>query len=91
MSRCERQITGAGHGIGKEIAIKLAALGCIVVCWDIDEEANRLTISKIIEEGGEVRKWKNKQKYNKIMEFIMSRKLKMDSRELIGMRFSFIQ
>ncbi|XP_043288791.1 short-chain dehydrogenase/reductase family 16C member 6-like [Venturia canescens] len=46
-------ITGAGRGIGREIAIKLATLGCIVVCWDIDEEANRSTISKIIEEGGE--------------------------------------
>ncbi|XP_003707576.1 firelighter [Megachile rotundata] len=46
-------ITGAGHGIGRELAIQLASLGCIVVCWDIDVEANRSTISAISQKGGE--------------------------------------
>ncbi|XP_011496077.1 PREDICTED: estradiol 17-beta-dehydrogenase 11-like [Ceratosolen solmsi marchali] len=47
-------ITGAGHGIGRELAIQLSALGCIVVCWDTDIEANRATMSIISKNGGEV-------------------------------------
>ncbi|KOC61585.1 Epidermal retinol dehydrogenase 2 [Habropoda laboriosa] len=47
-------ITGAGHGIGRELAIQLASLGCIIVCWDADNEANRLTMSTISKNGGEV-------------------------------------
>ena len=31
-------VTGAGGGIGRHLAVKLARLGCIVVCWDIDNE-----------------------------------------------------
>ncbi|XP_043461592.1 short-chain dehydrogenase/reductase family 16C member 6-like isoform X2 [Leptopilina heterotoma] len=46
-------ISGAGHGIGRELALQLAALGCIVVCWDNDVEANKLTLSKILTNGGE--------------------------------------
>ncbi|PBC27624.1 Epidermal retinol dehydrogenase [Apis cerana cerana] len=46
-------ITGAGHGIGRELAIQLASLGCIIVCWDIDTEANRSTISMVSKNGGE--------------------------------------
>lgn len=49
-----RQITGAGHGIGRELAVQLASLGCIVVCWDVDVEANRSTISSVSRNGGEV-------------------------------------
>ncbi|XP_076284112.1 firelighter [Lasioglossum baleicum] len=47
-------ITGAGHGIGRELAIQLGALGCIVVCWDTNIEANRSTIRTVSENGGEV-------------------------------------
>ncbi|CAK9805998.1 Short-chain dehydrogenase/reductase family 16C member 6 [Anthophora plagiata] len=47
-------ITGAGHGIGRELAIQLASLGCIIVCWDVDNEANRSTMSTISKNGGEV-------------------------------------
>ncbi|XP_076682233.1 firelighter [Andrena cerasifolii] len=46
-------ITGAGHGIGRELAVQLASLGCIVVCWDVDVEANRSTISTVSKNGGE--------------------------------------
>jgi len=28
-------VTGAGGGIGRLLALKLAALGCRVVCWDV--------------------------------------------------------
>ncbi|KAG5682539.1 hypothetical protein PVAND_011886 [Polypedilum vanderplanki] len=46
-------ITGAGHGIGKEIAIQYAALGAKVVCWDINEETNKHTVNTIKSNGGE--------------------------------------
>ena len=36
-------ITGAGGCIGRHLAVKLANLGCIVVCWDIDNEGTVLS------------------------------------------------
>ncbi|XP_014482028.1 PREDICTED: short-chain dehydrogenase/reductase family 16C member 6-like, partial [Dinoponera quadriceps] len=42
-------ITGAGHGIGRELAIGYASLGATVVCWDINEETNLQTMNKIKE------------------------------------------
>jgi len=41
------QITGAGHGIGKALAIGYASLGATVVCWDINEETNNETMNDI--------------------------------------------
>lgn len=40
-------ITGAGSGIGKELAIGYASLGATVVCWDIDEKTNNQTMNDI--------------------------------------------
>ncbi|XP_018346720.1 PREDICTED: short-chain dehydrogenase/reductase family 16C member 6-like, partial [Trachymyrmex septentrionalis] len=40
-------ITGAGHGIGKELAIGYASLGATVVCWDINEKTNNKTVEDI--------------------------------------------
>ncbi|GAB1864018.1 NADP-retinol dehydrogenase [Camponotus japonicus] len=40
-------ITGAGHGIGKELAIGYASLGATVICWDINEETNKQTMNEI--------------------------------------------
>lgn len=40
-------ITGAGHGIGKELAIGYASLGATVVCWDINKEINEQTANEI--------------------------------------------
>ncbi|XP_011692662.1 PREDICTED: short-chain dehydrogenase/reductase family 16C member 6-like [Wasmannia auropunctata] len=40
-------ITGAGHGIGKELAIGYASLGATVVCWDINEKTNNETMNDI--------------------------------------------
>ncbi len=34
-------VTGAGHGIGRELALRLAGLGCLVVCVDRDGGTNR--------------------------------------------------
>ncbi|XP_012274202.1 short-chain dehydrogenase/reductase family 16C member 6 [Orussus abietinus] len=47
-------ITGAGHGIGRELAIQLSALGCNVVCWDNDKEANKSTMNAVLKIGGQV-------------------------------------
>ncbi|XP_066601208.1 17-beta-hydroxysteroid dehydrogenase 13-like [Prorops nasuta] len=47
-------ITGAGHGIGRELAIEMGLQGCIVVCWDTDLEGNRLTMNSVSRNGGEV-------------------------------------
>lgn len=44
--------TGTGHGIGREIALQYARLGAIVVCVDIDEPTNALTVQQIEQEGG---------------------------------------
>ncbi|XP_076237912.1 firelighter [Calliopsis andreniformis] len=46
-------ITGAGHGIGRELAIQLSSMGCVVICWDVDVEANRSTMSAVMQNGGE--------------------------------------
>lgn len=40
-------ITGAGHGIGRELALKYASLGATVVCWDLNPQSNLETVSEI--------------------------------------------
>lgn len=45
-------ITGAGHGIGKELAQQYAKLGATVVCWDVNESTNQETVKHIKSEGG---------------------------------------
>lgn len=40
-------VTGAGHGIGKELAIGYALLGATVICWDINEKTNEQTKNEI--------------------------------------------
>ncbi|XP_020289483.1 short-chain dehydrogenase/reductase family 16C member 6-like isoform X2 [Pseudomyrmex gracilis] len=40
-------ITGTGHGIGKELALRYASLGATVVCWDLNQEANEETVNEI--------------------------------------------
>ncbi|KAK6727643.1 hypothetical protein RB195_005376 [Necator americanus] len=46
-------ITGAGNGIGRLIAKKLVATGCILVLWDIDDIGNDQTKRLCEEYGGE--------------------------------------
>uniref|UniRef100_A0A1L8E4X0 Short-chain dehydrogenase/reductase 3 n=1 Tax=Nyssomyia neivai TaxID=330878 RepID=A0A1L8E4X0_9DIPT len=38
-------ITGAGHGIGRELALQYTELGCEVVCLDINESSNGETVA----------------------------------------------
>lgn len=45
------QITGTGHGIGKELALRYASLGATVVCWDLNQQGNEETINEIKEMG----------------------------------------
>lgn len=45
-------ITGAGHGIGKEMALQYSALGATVVCWDLNEQMNQDTVKKIKSNSG---------------------------------------
>ncbi|XP_070171763.1 short-chain dehydrogenase/reductase family 16C member 6 [Polyergus mexicanus] len=47
-------ITGAGHGIGRELAIQLSSMGCIIICWDNDVDNNRSTMREVSKNGGEV-------------------------------------
>ncbi|EFN75607.1 short-chain dehydrogenase/reductase family 16C member 6 [Harpegnathos saltator] len=47
-------ITGAGHGVGRELAIQLSSMGCIIVCWDIHIDKNRSTMREVSKNGGEV-------------------------------------
>ncbi|XP_012229357.1 short-chain dehydrogenase/reductase family 16C member 6 [Linepithema humile] len=44
-------ITGTGHGIGKELALRYASLGATVVCWDLNQQANEETINEIKKTG----------------------------------------
>ena len=46
-------VTGAGHGIGRELALQLARLGVRVSCWDINAEWSERTRKEIEAEGGE--------------------------------------
>ena len=34
-------VTGAGHGIGREVALQLSRLGAIAICVDNNAENNR--------------------------------------------------
>ena len=43
-----------GSGIGRGLAIGLAKLGCKLVLWDVNEEANQETASEIKKLGGQV-------------------------------------
>ncbi|KAL6266910.1 hypothetical protein P5V15_003738 [Pogonomyrmex californicus] len=40
-------ITGAGHGIGKELAVQYACLGAKVVCLDVNKQTNEETTQEI--------------------------------------------
>ncbi|XP_070161896.1 short-chain dehydrogenase/reductase family 16C member 6-like isoform X1 [Polyergus mexicanus] len=44
-------ITGTGHGIGKELALRYASLGATVVCWDLNQQANEETLNEIKKTG----------------------------------------
>lgn len=46
-------VTGAGSGIGKEVALKYAAAGAKVVVSDIVEKGGNQTVAEIIAAGGE--------------------------------------
>ncbi|KAK4313090.1 hypothetical protein Pmani_015518 [Petrolisthes manimaculis] len=45
-------VTGAGHGIGRELSLQFGRLGAKVICLDINETTNKKTVSDINLEGG---------------------------------------
>ncbi|XP_059172898.1 17-beta-hydroxysteroid dehydrogenase 13-like [Physella acuta] len=45
-------VTGAGHGIGRELALEISKLGATVVVWDINKENNNKTAEDINKSGG---------------------------------------
>lgn len=45
-------ITGAGHGMGKCLALQYSALGSTVVCMDINEKTNMETVEELKQRGG---------------------------------------
>jgi len=45
-------VTGAGHGIGRELSLQLAKEGAKVVCWDINEETSEETVQDIRRRNG---------------------------------------
>ena len=46
-------ITGAGHGLGRELAFGLSNLGVKVICWDINPATGEETAQKVRDCGGE--------------------------------------
>jgi hypothetical protein len=46
-------ITGAGHGLGQELAFGLSKLGVKVICWDINARTCQETAQKVKDCGGE--------------------------------------
>ncbi|XP_068626872.1 17-beta-hydroxysteroid dehydrogenase 13-like isoform X2 [Battus philenor] len=46
-------ITGAGQGLGRELAIQFAELGATVICWDQDAPRNNAVVSEIRSKDGE--------------------------------------
>lgn len=48
------QITGTGHGIGRELAIRFAKLGSTLVCVDVNAKGNEETVKMINGKKGKV-------------------------------------
>uniref|UniRef100_A0A2A4K3Z4 Short-chain dehydrogenase/reductase 3 n=2 Tax=Heliothis virescens TaxID=7102 RepID=A0A2A4K3Z4_HELVI len=46
-------ITGAGHGMGREVALRFARLGAKIVCVDINPKGNDETVAMIKQEKGQ--------------------------------------
>ena len=46
-------VTGAGHGIGRELSLQLVKLGVRVACWDINKEGGEETATQVRKLGGE--------------------------------------
>jgi NAD(P)-dependent dehydrogenase (short-subunit alcohol dehydrogenase family) len=51
------QITGTGHGMGRETALRFGRLGGIIVCVDINAKGNQDTVDMIKEEKGKAHRY----------------------------------
>ncbi|XP_067125530.1 short-chain dehydrogenase/reductase family 16C member 6-like [Centruroides vittatus] len=45
-------ITGGGHGLGKELALRFARLGAIIVLWDVNQVGTEAVVQEIKELNG---------------------------------------
>lgn len=72
-------ITGGANGIGRDIGLKLAALGCNVAIVDIDLENAKKTVEDIISFGVRAKPYKNNVGKLKDVE-----KLKLDIESELG-------
>lgn len=52
------QITGAGHGMGREMALRFGRLGSIVVCVDINPKGNEETADIVKQNKGKAHTYK---------------------------------
>lgn len=50
-------ITGAGHGMGRETALRFGKLGGIIVCVDINPTGNQETVDMITEQKGKAHRY----------------------------------
>ncbi|XP_073958426.1 17-beta-hydroxysteroid dehydrogenase 13-like [Choristoneura fumiferana] len=50
-------ITGAGHGMGREMALRFGKLGAVVVCVDINPKGNEETVKIIKDNGGKAHRY----------------------------------
>ncbi|XP_047520646.1 17-beta-hydroxysteroid dehydrogenase 13-like [Pieris napi] len=46
-------ITGAGQGLGRELALQFADLGATVICWDKDARRNKAVVDEIRKKDGD--------------------------------------
>ena len=46
-------VTGAAHGIGRELTLQLAGLGVRVACWDVNKAGLEETVRTVKERGGQ--------------------------------------
>ncbi|GBP38695.1 hypothetical protein EVAR_22343_1 [Eumeta japonica] len=50
-------ITGTGHGMGREMALRFARLGAVLVCVDINSKANQETVDMIKQDNGKAHRY----------------------------------
>ncbi|XP_066995549.2 short-chain dehydrogenase/reductase family 16C member 6 [Anabrus simplex] len=44
-------VTGAGQGLGRELAWRFAHEGCVVICVDVNASTNSATVDRLLQEG----------------------------------------
>lgn len=74
-------ITGAGHGMGREMAVRFARLGAKVICVDINPKGNEETVNLIRENKGKAFKYEC-DVTNRPAVFLLAEKVKNEVGEV---------